>query len=145
MPTIFIGADHGGYKIKKQVKLWLNQKLIPFNDLGADSEDSCDYPIFAQKVGRAVVENQGKGILICRSGQGMSIAANKIKGIRACLAWNPEVAIKSREHNDANVLCLPADYISNDDSVSIVKAWLSTPFSDEIRHIKRIRMLDEIN
>jgi len=144
MDKIYIGADHGGYKVKEKIKNWLNKNNIEYVDCGTDSEESADYPIFAQKVGNAVAKGLGKGILICKSGQGMSIAANKVKGIRACLAWNAGVAKKSREHNDANALCLPASYINSSEAQEIIRIWLSTPFSGERRHQKRILMIDKV-
>ena len=145
MTKIYIGADHGGYETKEKVKKWLNKEKLDFVDVGTDSEESTDYPIYAEKVGKAVSEGLGRGILICKSGQGMSIAVNKIRGVRAGLAWNIEVAIKSREHNDTNVLCLPSNYITDEEVMKIIEMWLSTPFSGDERHKRRIDMIYNIS
>lgn len=145
MSKIYIGTDHGGYEIKEKIKKWLNTEKLDFVDVGTDSEESTDYPIYAEKVGRAVADGLGRGILICKSGQGMSIAANKIHGVRASLAWCTEVAVKSREHNDTNILCLPSNYITDEEMMAIIKIWLSTPFSGDERHQRRIDMIDRIS
>lgn len=144
MKKVYIGADHGGYKVKETIKKWLKKNNIDYIDVGTNGEESTDYPIFAEKVGKAVAKGLGRGILICKSGQGMSIAANKINGVRASVAWNSEIAQKSREHNDSNIICLPGSYVSEDEVISILKVWLETPFSGESRHAKRLKMVDSI-
>ena len=144
MLKIYIGADHGGYETKEKIKKWLKKENIEYIDIGTDSEEATDYPIYAKKVGNAVAKGLGRGILICKSGQGMSMAVNKIKGIRACVSWNQEIAEKSREHNDANILCLPGGYLKFQEILKIMKIWLSTPFSEKERHKRRVLLIDEI-
>src|SRR6476619_2972084 len=119
---IYLGADHGGYKLKEEIKNWLNDWNFEFEDMGAhkfDSED--DYPDFAWPVGVAVGSHPGTfGILACRSGQGESIVANKAKGARAALAGNEHAAHAARNDDDANILCLPADYVTLDQAKAAV-------------------------
>ncbi len=141
--TIYIASDHGGFKLKEKIKNHLVKKGFEIKDFGTHSEDSVDYPIFAKKVSNAVTkDSNSKGILVCGTGIGMSIAANKIKGIRAALCWNEETARLSREHNDTNVLCFGQRILGEDLVLKIVDVWLNTKFTNEERYIRRLDMLD---
>jgi len=141
---IYLGSDHGGYELKEVIKKDLQDRGEAVEDLGASDDTPSDYPEYAYAVAEKVTDdNENRGILFCRSGQGMAIVANRIKGIRVALAWNKEVAVESRKDNDSNVLSLPADYVSEDEARAIVTAWLETPFSSEPRHQHRIDEIDE--
>lgn len=138
---IAIGADHGGFSLKEEVRKHLDGRF-EIIDLGCYSSESVDYPIYAEKVARAVAEkNADLGILVCTSGVGMSIAANKIKGIRAALVTNDFCAEKSREHNNANVLCLGSANQNLEDALRFVDLFLNSQFLGD-RHSRRV---DEIN
>jgi ribose 5-phosphate isomerase B len=142
MNKIFIASDHGGYSLKKQI---INHfKEMEFIDLGPIDESSVDYSDYSQKLCRDILANpQSKGILICGSGQGMAMQSNRFKGIRAALCWSVETAKLSRDHNDANVLCLGARLLTEDLVYDITKTWLATEFSGG-RHLARIKKLDSI-
>ena len=145
---IYLGADHGGFKLKEEIKTWLTEWGFEFEDMGAnkfDSED--DYPDFAWPVAVKVGSEQGRlGILACRSGQGECIVANKAKGARAALAWNVETAKAARNDDDANILCLAADYTTIDNVKKIVHAFLTTPFDDkQERYIRRVNKVKKID
>lgn len=143
--VVYMAADHGGYEAKEQLKSQL-QGEYEVRDLGPDSlNPDDDFTPFAEKVSRAVAEEKGAmGILICRSGEGMVMAANKIDGVRAALVWDQSVARETREDNDANVLSLPADHISFDEMMAITRVWLSTAFSNAPRHVRRIEQIDRL-
>lgn len=137
--TIYLGADHAGFKLKEKIKNWLIDSNIPFLDLGnmiLDNND--DYPDFAIKVSNMTSSSKSKGILICGSGQGMCMAANKVKGIRAGIAYSTRDARLLREHNDANVICLSGWGISLEDAKKIIKKFIDTKFSSEPRHKRRV-------
>lgn len=140
---IFIGADHGGFELKAVLVAHLKKKKKPITDLGPHEFDEADdYPVFAEKVARAVARKKGsKGILICRSSNGMAMAANKIHGIRAAIAWTPQIAKKSIEHNHANVLCVSGDEIALAANLKIVDAWLAAKPSKESRHARRVKQM----
>ena len=141
---IIIGSDHGGYKLKEEIKKYLEEKEIKYKDLGTYDEESVDYPDIASKVSQEVQKNkENQGILICRSGIGMSIVANKFKGIRCAKCDNEEEAKYSKMHNNSNILALGADYIETDQAIRIVRMWLATEFEGG-RHQERIQMIDEI-
>ena len=141
---IAIGSDHGGYKLKEEIKRYLEEKEIEYEDCGTFSEDRADYPEIAKTVALEIQNKQcDKGILICRSGIGMSIVANKFRGIRCAKCDNEEEAKYSRMHNNSNVLALGADYIEEDEVIRIVRIWLATEFEGG-RHQERIQMIDEI-
>jgi len=140
---IIIGSDHAGFELKNSLKDFLVGRGYNIIDLGTDAEDSCDYPIFAEKVAKKVAESKGKGILICGTGIGMSIVANKIKGIRAALGYDVESAKLSRQHNDSNILCLGARKISEKDAYEITRIWLSTPFEGG-RHQRRLDLITKL-
>ncbi len=143
---IYLGTDHGGYELKEQIKVFLAENKIEFADLGAYSfESEDDYPDFIIPVSQKVAENpQNLGIVIGRSGNGEAIAANKVKGVRAALCLNEEMARKAKQHNNANVLSLGADYTSVDEVKKIVKLFIETPFSSEERHIRRIEKIKKL-
>ncbi|MBU1356729.1 MAG: ribose 5-phosphate isomerase B [Candidatus Edwardsbacteria bacterium] len=135
---VAIGSDHRGYFLKEQIKSAFSPDNIKFNDLGAKSRESCDFPDYAYPVAQAVANGQAdKGILICSTGNGMAMAANKVKGVRAALALTPDMARLSRQHNNANVLVLPADFVDLQIVPKIVKVWLETEFEGG-RHQKRL-------
>lgn len=141
---IVIAADHGGVKLKKELVEWLTKQDYSVVDLGTDSEESVDYPDYARAVAMAISSGEAKeGILICSSGVGMSIAANRFPGIRASLCYNEEIAAHTRMHNLSNVLCLGAHYLDEDQAKKITSAWLSTKHGKKDRYIKRAFLMDE--
>ena len=141
---IAIGSDHGGYKLKEEIKKYLEEKEIEYEDCGTFSEERVDYPEIAKSVALEIQNKQcDKGILICRSGIGMSIVANKFKEIRCAKCDNEEEARFSRMHNDSNVLALGADYIDTNEAIRVVRMWLATQFEGG-RHAERIKIINEI-
>ncbi len=150
-PLIVMGADHGGYKLKEELKPFLRQLGYQVEDVGTNSEESCDYPDYAIKVAEIVGKADkvlspfpsAAGILLCRSAAGMMIAANKVKGVRAVAALDETAAKHSREHNAANVLGLSGDWTTVGQAKQILKAWLETPFSMEERHARRLQKIAE--
>lgn len=142
---IAIGSDHGGYWLKENLKIFLKTLKIDYKDFGCISEDAVDYPDVALKVSNEVKNGKyEKGILICGTGVGMSIVANKIKGIRAALCSDVFSAKMTREHNDANILTLGGRVIGSGLAREIVKAWLFSDFSNVKRHINRINKIKKI-
>lgn len=141
---LIIGSDHGGFKLKEEIKKYLDEKQIEYKDFGTDSEISVDYPDIAKKVCKEVQKSKkNKGILICRSGYGMAMVANKFKGIRSAPCFNEQSAKFSRLHNNANVLALGADYITTNEAICILRIWLATKF-EEGRHSYRLKLIEEI-
>lgn len=141
---IAIGADHGGYKFKEEIKKYLNENGIEFEDVGTFSEERTDFPIMAKAVCEKVQSKKAeRGILICRSGYGMAIAANKFKGIYCAPVYNEETAKFCRAHNDTNVLALGADYMSVNDAINYLRIWLATSFEGG-RYSERLQMIQEI-
>ena len=141
---IAIGADHGGYKLKEEIKKYLEEKEIKYKDLGTYEEESVDYPDIASKVSQEVQKNrENQGILICRSGIGMSIVANKFKGIRCALCHNEYTAKYSRLHNNSNILAMGADDVDINEAIRILRMWLATNFEGG-RHEERIKLIEEI-
>jgi ribose 5-phosphate isomerase B len=141
---LVIGSDHGGFELKEEIKKWLDEKKIEFEDVGTYSKESVNYPEYAEKVAEKVQSKRAeKGIIICRSGIGMSMVANKFKGIRCALCSEETSAKFSRMHNDANVLALGADYISVNEAICIVRAFIATEFEGG-RHQARVDMISEI-
>ena len=141
---IAIGCDHGGYKLKEELKKYMDEKNIEYKDFGTMSEESIDYPNIAKKVAMAVQSKEcEKGILICRSGIGMSICANKFKGIRCTPCYKEETAKYARMHNDSNILALGADYITTNEAICIFRVWLATEFEGG-RHQERLKLIEEI-
>jgi ribose 5-phosphate isomerase B len=144
MTKIFIGSDHGGFNLKEKIKEVFSPLGYEFEDMGTNSVESCDYPVYAEAVSRKVLETNGRGILVCGTGIGMSIAANKFKGIRASHCTDTFSARMTREHNNSNILCLGERITGQDLAIDIVKIWLETPFSNGERHIKRLNLIEEI-
>ena len=142
---IIIGSDHAGFKRKEELKKFLDNKKIEYEDVGTHSKDSVDYPDFAEKVARKVASNKTyKGILVCGSGTGMTIAANKVKSIRAVAAYDNYTAKMSRVDNDTNVLGLRGRGFPLDKTKRIISTWINTKFSNKPRHKKRIAKIDKI-
>lgn len=140
---IWVANDHAGVELKKIIIGELKNMGLECRDIGTNDTSPSDYPSYAQKVAQKVKANpQELGILICKSGQGMAIAANRFNGIRASVVWNSEIARETREDNDSNVLSLPAGYIDGGEAVSILRAWLQTPFSTAERHRRRVNQID---
>ena len=144
---IYLGADHRGYNLKEGIKKFLNQEKIKFKDLGnLEYDENDDYPDFAAKVAQKVSSNpeKDKGILVCGTGIGTSIVANKFKAIRAGLCLSSYMAEKAKQANDINVLCLAADITDLITAEKIIKVWLKTSFSKEERHKRRLRKIAEL-
>jgi ribose 5-phosphate isomerase B len=140
-PTIAIGGDHAGFSLKKEIKDWLAAEKYGIMDFGPFSENSVDYPDFVHPLSTAIQERHfSKGILICGSGNGVCMTANKYPDVRAALVWNEELAKLAREHNDANVLCLPARFISTESGLACVKIFLETAFEGG-RHLRRVNKI----
>ena len=141
---IAIGSDHGGYDLKVKVIKHLESKGVEVWDAGCYSKDSCDYPQFGHAVGKAVVTGTcEKGIVICTTGIGISIAANKVKGVRAALCSDPLSAKMTRLHNNANVLAMGAGMIGENLALDIVDTFLNTEFSGEERHSRRVDLIEQ--
>ncbi|MCS7262942.1 MAG: ribose 5-phosphate isomerase B [Aquificaceae bacterium] len=141
MQSIAVGSDHAGYPLKEKIKEFLLSKGYRVLDFGAQSTDSTDYPLFAREVCLSLQRGEAqKGILVCGTGIGMSVVANKFKGIRAALCLNEYMARMSRKHNDANVLCLGSRVVGQELALSIVEAWLSTDFEGG-RHGERVELI----
>ncbi len=138
---VSLGADHAGYELKEAVKRHLAATGTDVEDFGTDSQASTDYPDHGAPAARAVARGDADlGILVCGSGQGMCMVGNKVRGVRAALAWNPEVARLSRQHNDANVLCLPARFVDEASALEIVDEWLAASFEGG-RHVRRVEKM----
>ncbi|MBR1680392.1 ribose 5-phosphate isomerase B [bacterium] len=143
MTKIAIGSDHGGFNLKNKIIKFLEEKGYEVKDYGTYSTDSCDYPVYAKAVAKSVANGENeKGIIVCGSGIGVSIAANKVKGVRAALCHESHSAMLSRLHNDANVLCLGERITGESLALDIVDVWLKSEYEGG-RHQKRIDMLDE--
>jgi len=139
---IAIGADHAGFEEKEKIKKTLDELGIEYDDVGTASSDSVDYPDFARQVAERVARGEAEqGLLFCGSGTGMAISANKVKGVRAAVAWSPDIARLAREHNNANVLALPARFVSEDEATAIVKAWFAADFEGG-RHERRVEKIE---
>jgi ribose 5-phosphate isomerase B len=138
-----IGADHAGFILKGQIIQFLESRGYELKDFGCFSEESIDYPDYAHPVAEMVAQNKGMlGILICGSGNGINMTANKHKGIRSALCWSNEIASLARQHNDANILALPARFISVEDALEIVETFLGTAFEGG-RHQRRIDKISQ--
>lgn len=136
--VIPIGADHAGYELKQYLIEYLTSKGYQLKDFGCHSEESIDYPDYGHPVAEMVQENKGMlGILICGSGNGINMTANKHQGVRSALCWKKEIAELARQHNDANIIALPARFISKNEAVEMVEAFLQTEFEGG-RHQRRI-------
>jgi ribose 5-phosphate isomerase B len=135
---VIIGSDHGGYRLKEEIKQWLQEKGIAFEDVGCDCPDSVDYPDYAQPVAERVAKGEfDRGILVCGTGIGMSIAANKVKGVRCAVVSDTFSARMSREHNDANVLAIGERVVGPGLAREIVEVFLETEFAGG-RHQRRV-------
>ena len=144
MPKLIaIASDHAGFALKEHLKAVLRDMNLPFEDLGTHSADSVDYPDFAHRVAQALEGGKAeRGLLVCGSGQGMAMAANRHQGIRAAVVVDEEMARLSREHNDANVLTLGGRLVDNEKAERILKVWLETPFAGG-RHAPRVDKIDQ--
>lgn len=141
---IALGSDHGGYKLKEEIKKYLDEIGLEYKDFGTHNEERCDYPEFAEKVAKAVQSKEcEKGILVCGTGFGVSIVANKFKGIRCASCWNEEVAKLLKEHNNANVLALPGRFINVSQAIVILRTWIAAEFMAG-RHSERLQMIENI-
>lgn len=141
---IALASDHAGYAEKEGLKSLLSELGIEFEDLGTASEESVDYPDYAMKVAERVARGEAEqGLLVCGSGTGMAIAANKVQGVRAAVAWSEEVARLARQHNDANILALGARTTPQSEIPKIVRAWFDTKFEGG-RHAERVEKIREI-
>jgi len=135
---VALASDHAGYRLKERLKGFLTNLGHSYLDFGTDSEESCDYPDFAFPAVESLVKEEcHRVILVCGSGIGMSICANKVKGVRAAVAFNTDIARLSRQHNDSTVLCLPARFVTEEQAEEMVKVWLTTPFEGG-RHARRL-------
>lgn len=140
---IAIGSDHAGFLAKEEVVKFLKQEGYEVEDVGTYSKDSCDYPIFGRKVGELVAsKNCEFGVVICSSGEGIMMAANKVKGIRCGIAYNDQTAELLRQHNDANVISFGANFMAIDDIKRRLKIFLNTDFLGE-RHLRRVNLIEE--
>jgi ribose 5-phosphate isomerase B len=138
---ISVASDHAGYELKEAVREHLEELGHEVVDFGTDSTESTDYPDYATPAARAVASGQvERGVFVCGSGQGMVMTANKVRGVRAALAWHPEIAKLSRNHNDSNVLALPARFVGIEQALEIVDAWLAAEFEGG-RHIPRVEKM----
>jgi ribose 5-phosphate isomerase B len=141
--VIPIGSDHAGFELKERLVEELRALGYEPLDLGTHSSDSADYPDFAHRVASQVEQHDAKrGVLLCGTGLGMSYAANRHPGVRAAVAWSPEIAQLSREHGDANILILPARFVSEDQGVEILRTWLDTQFAGG-RHSRRVEKIEQ--
>ena len=141
MKKIFISSDHAGFKLKEIIKVYLSKKNLPFQDLGPNNDKRVDYPDFAHKVAKKVITNKKNvGILVCGTGMGMNIAANKHKNIRAAQCFNLKSTKLSRLHNDANIITLGSRLLSKKNALNFIGVFLNTKFEGG-RHIKRIRKI----
>ncbi len=140
--VIYLGADHAGFKLKEKIKNYLDKVGIEYDDLGGRGEKGDDYPDYAFSVAKKVAKNGNiLGILICGTGTGMVIAANKVRGIRAAVGYDSYSAKMSREHSDANILCLRGRRFSDSENLRIVRIWLNSRFSGAKRHKRRLRKI----
>ncbi len=143
MEKVAIGSDHGGYALKQRVIRHLEERGIPYEDMGCHGTESCDYPAFGRAVAKAVAGGScEKGIVICTTGIGMSIAANKVAGIRCALCGDSFSAKMTRLHNDANVLAMGGGIVGENLALEIVDVFLDTPFSCEEKHVRRIGAIE---
>jgi ribose 5-phosphate isomerase B len=139
---ILIASDHAGFELKEKLEQALSKLGYDVEDLGTNSADSTDYADYAHALAKQVSQGDAKrGVLLCGTGLGMSYTANRYPHVRAAVAWSPEIAKLAREHNDANVLVLPARFVSDDESMSILKTWLDTPFEGG-RHARRVEKIE---
>ncbi len=145
MSKLLIAADHAGFSLKEKLRAYLEKKGIGVKDLGTYSKERCDYPLYAYELARNISSRKYKrGILICKSGIGNSIVANRLPGVRAALCHNITIARLSREHNDSNVLVLGSAFVKADLAKRIISVWLNTRFLGG-RHLKRVKLINRID
>ena len=143
MEEILIASDHAGFELKRKLEAQLKRMGFAVRDFGTNSSDSTDYADFAHPLAKEVSEGKAKrGILLCGTGLGMSYVANRYPNVRAAVTWSPEVAELARGHNDANVLVLPARFLSDEDAAKILETWLKTPFEGG-RHERRVVKIEK--
>lgn len=141
---IALGSDHGGFKMKEEIKKYFDEKEIKYKDYGCYNEERTDYPIYAEKVAKGIQNKEcNLGILICKSGAGMTVAANKFKGIRCALAINEDMARNSKADDDINVLSIPAEYLTVSQVIAIIRVWIVTEFKKG-RYEDRLLMIENI-
>jgi len=141
---VAIGSDHAGFEVKEQIKRIIEELGLEVVDFGTNSAESVDYPEFGAKVGKSVASGETEqGIVVCGSGTGIAIAANKVKGVRAVQAWSEEVARLAKEHNDANVIAIGARVLSTEQIDKIIRAWFAASYEGE-RHQRRVDKLSEL-
>jgi ribose 5-phosphate isomerase B len=138
---IVVGSDHAGFAYKQTIVDFLKKNNIPYKDLGTNSPDSVDYPDFAHPVASAVNNGEAPvGILVCGSANGVAITANKYQSVRAAITWLDEIAALARQHNNANIICIPARYVSTDDALQMISTFLETEFEGG-RHANRVNKI----
>lgn len=141
---IALGSDHGGYALKEEIKKYLNEKQIQFKDFGTYSEERTDYPVYAKEVSKSVQNGECEaGILICKTGFGMTMVANKFKGVRCAPCFDEAMAKQAKEHSNINILALPAEYVNITKAVPIIRIWLASEFL-EGRYSERLQMIEDI-
>lgn len=141
---IALASDHGGYDLKRQIIAWLEEKGIGYQDFGCYQKESCDYPDFGRAAAEAVAKGEcEKGVVICTTGIGISIVANKVKGIRCALCADTVSARLTREHNDANMLAMGAGIVGSNLALGILETFLDTPFSGEEKHVRRVGKIEQ--
>ena len=142
---LYLGSDHRGFKLKEKLKEWLVSKKIDFIDLGAEKFDSGDdYPDIAKKVGEKIGEGKIRGVLLCGSGGGICIAANKVKGVRAAIGFNAQQVRKMVDDDDLNILCLAADYTKKFKAFQLVKAFLNSKFKNKGKYLRRVEKIKKL-
>jgi ribose 5-phosphate isomerase B len=140
---IALGCDHGGYELKQTVIAYLEEKGIEYQDFGCYDKSSCDYPVFGRAAAEAVARGEcDRGVVICTTGIGISMVANKVKGVRAALCNDPYAAKMTRLHNDANVLAMGGGMVGNNMALEILETFLTTEFSGEEKHCRRIGLIE---
>jgi len=141
---IVIGSDHGGYELKNKITEFLKEEKYEIQDLGTHSKESCDYPMIGFEVGKVISQGKAdRGILICKTGVGMVIIANKLHGVRASACYDADIAKSSREHNDCNIIVLAANYTDFKKAKEILNVWLTAQHTGE-RHVRRVKQIKEI-
>lgn len=141
---IALGSDHGGFRLKEEVKKYLDELSLEYKDFGTDSEERTDYPIYAEKVAKSIQNKECEiGILICKTGLGMGMVANKFRGIRAAVCTDPETSKQAKEHSNVNVLCLPGGSLTTSKAIQIIRVWLASSFL-EGRYSERLQMIEKI-
>ncbi len=141
---IAIGSDHGGYKLKEEIKKYLDENGIEYKDYGTYDEERTDYPIYGKKVAEAVSKKEAdQGILVCRSGCGMTVVANKFKGVRAATAYNEIAAKLGKADDDINVLTIGSDYVTVSEAIAVIRNWIGAEFKGG-RYAERLKLIEEI-